>query len=35
MRFAALAIEWGGEWITLNRGYARIPRLKWQVPIAD
>ena len=31
----ALAIEWGCEWITLDRDYARFPRLKWQVPIAD
>jgi len=30
--FAALAIEWGCEWITLDRDYARFPRLKWQVP---
>jgi len=32
--FAALAIEWGCEWITLDRDYARFSRLKWQVPIA-
>jgi hypothetical protein len=32
--FAALAIEWGCEWITLDRDYARFPGLKWQVPIA-
>ncbi len=32
--FAALAIEWGCEWITLDRDYARFPRLKWTVPIA-
>ena len=30
--FAALAIEWGCEWITLDRDDARFPRLKWQVP---
>jgi hypothetical protein len=30
--FAALAIEWGCEWITLDRDYARFPGLKWQVP---
>jgi len=29
---AALAIEWGCEWITLERDYARFPGLKWQVP---
>jgi hypothetical protein len=32
--FAALAIEWGCEWITLDRDYARFPGLKWQVPMA-
>jgi hypothetical protein len=31
---AALAIEWGCEWITLDRGFARFPGLKWQVPVA-
>ena len=31
--FAALAIEWGCEWITLDRDYARFPGLKWQVPV--
>jgi toxin-antitoxin system PIN domain toxin len=30
--FAALAIEWGCEWITFDRDYARFPGLKWQVP---
>ena len=30
--FAALAIEWGCQWITLDRDYARFPGLKWQVP---
>jgi toxin-antitoxin system PIN domain toxin len=30
--FAALAIEWSCEWITLDRDYARFPGLKWQVP---
>jgi toxin-antitoxin system PIN domain toxin len=30
--FAALAIEWGGTWITLDRDFARFPGLKWQVP---
>jgi toxin-antitoxin system PIN domain toxin len=34
--FAALAIEWGCEWITLDRDYARFPGLRWQVPgVAD
>jgi toxin-antitoxin system PIN domain toxin len=30
--FAALAIEWGCEWITFDRDYARFPGLKWGVP---
>ncbi len=30
--FAALAIEWGCEWITLDRDYARFPGLKWALP---
>lgn len=30
--FAALAIEWACEWITLDRDYARFPGLKWSVP---
>jgi len=30
--FAALAIEWSCEWITLDRDFARFPGLKWQVP---
>jgi uncharacterized protein len=30
--FAALAIEWGCEWITLDRDFARFPGLKWQAP---
>lgn len=32
--FAALAIEWGCDWITLDRDYAQFPGLKWQVPAA-
>ena len=32
--FAALAIEWGCEWITMDRDYARFPGLKWSVPTA-
>jgi toxin-antitoxin system PIN domain toxin len=30
--FAALAIEWGCEWITTDRDYARFPGLKWRLP---
>jgi toxin-antitoxin system PIN domain toxin len=33
--FAALAIEWGCEWITLDRDYARFPGLTWRVPDAQ
>jgi hypothetical protein len=33
--YAALAIEWGCEWITFDSDYARFPRLKWQVPTAE
>jgi len=29
---AALAIEWGCEWITFDRDYARFPGLKWHAP---
>ena len=32
--FAALAIEWGCDWITLDRDYARFPGLAWQAPAA-
>ena len=32
--YAALAIEWGCEWVTFDRNYARFPGLKWQVPSA-
>jgi toxin-antitoxin system PIN domain toxin len=32
--FAALAIEWGCEWVTLDRDYARFPGLKWQLPVS-
>ncbi len=31
---AALAIEWGCEWITLDRDFARFPGLKWRIPEA-
>jgi toxin-antitoxin system PIN domain toxin len=30
--FAALAIEYGCEWITNDRDYARFPGLKWRTP---
>jgi uncharacterized protein len=30
--FAALAIEWGCEWITLDRDFARFPGLQWRAP---
>lgn len=30
--FAALAIESGSEWITLDRDYARFPGLQWRLP---
>ena len=32
--YAALAIEWGCEWITLDHDFARFPGLKWQSPAA-
>lgn len=32
--YAALAIEWGCEWISFDRDYARFPGLRWQVPTA-
>lgn len=32
--FAALAIERGCEWITLDRDYARFPGLTWRTPAA-
>jgi toxin-antitoxin system PIN domain toxin len=32
--YAALAIEWGCEWITLDRDYARFPGLRWSTPRA-
>jgi uncharacterized protein len=32
--FAALAIEWGCEWVTMDRDFARFPGLKWSVPAA-
>jgi uncharacterized protein len=30
--YAALAMEWGCEWITMDRDYARFPGLKWSLP---
>ena len=33
--FAALAIEWGCEWITFERDYARFPGLKWRTPALE
>jgi toxin-antitoxin system PIN domain toxin len=30
--FAALAIEWGCEWITMDRDYARFSGLRWSEP---
>jgi predicted nucleic acid-binding protein len=32
--FAALAIEWGCERVTLDRDFARFPSPKWQLPKA-
>ena len=32
--FAALAIECGCEWITMDRDFARFPGLTWRVPAA-
>jgi hypothetical protein len=33
--YAALATEWGCEWITLDRDYSRFPGLRWKVPAAS
>ena len=30
--YAALAIEWGCEWITMDRDFARFPGLNWSLP---
>jgi uncharacterized protein len=30
---AALAIEWGCEWITADRGFNRFNGLRWRSPI--
>ncbi len=32
--YAALAIEWGCEWISFDRDYGRFPGLNWQMPKA-
>jgi hypothetical protein len=29
--YAALAIEWGCEWITTDRDFARFPGLRWRL----
>jgi toxin-antitoxin system PIN domain toxin len=31
--YAALAIEWGAELITLDRGFGRFPGLRWRPPL--
>jgi uncharacterized protein len=31
---AALAIEWGCEWITTDRDFSRFPLLRWRHPLA-
>src|SRR5260370_19546262 len=33
--YAALAIEWGCEWITFDRDFGRFPGLKWSTPSAS
>jgi len=32
--YAALAIQFGSEWITTDRDNARFPGLKWRHPLA-
>ncbi|MFA7343324.1 MAG: type II toxin-antitoxin system VapC family toxin [Terrimicrobiaceae bacterium] len=32
---AALALEHGCEWITLDRGFARFPGLRWRHPLDE
>lgn len=32
--YAALAIEWNCEWVTMDRDFARFPGLKWTAPVA-
>jgi len=31
---AALAIEHGATWVTTDRGFARFPGLRWELPLA-
>ncbi len=31
---AALAVEWGCEWITTDRDFARFPGLRWSHPLS-
>jgi toxin-antitoxin system PIN domain toxin len=33
--YAALAIEQGCEWITMDRDFARFPGLKWRLPAPE
>jgi hypothetical protein len=33
--YAALAIEWGCEWVTMDRDFARFPGLRWSRPKAS
>jgi toxin-antitoxin system PIN domain toxin len=33
--FAALAIESGSEWVTVDRDFARFPGLRWRHPLAN
>jgi len=32
---AAFALEYSCEWITLDRGFARFPNLRWRHPLDD
>lgn len=32
--FAALAIEWGCQWVTMDRDFAAFPGLNWTMPKA-
>lgn len=32
---AALAIEWGCEWVTTDRGFSRFPQLRWRHPLEE
>jgi toxin-antitoxin system PIN domain toxin len=31
--FAALAMEWGADFVTLDRGFGRFPGLRWRHPL--